>query len=117
MSQKLAITGGAGFIGSNLAEALAADNEVIVIDDLSSGKLDNLAGINVKLIRGSVTDLALLRGAFEDVTCVFHLAAIASVQRSVEDLRTNEGSKEPFRRKVLSILIPTSNGFVCDSRS
>ena len=43
MSQKLAITGGAGFIGSNLAEALAADNEVIVIDDLSTGKLENLA--------------------------------------------------------------------------
>ncbi len=91
MSQKLAITGGAGFIGSNLAEALAADNEVIAIDDFSTGKLENLAGINVKLIRGSVTDLALLRSAFEDVDCVFHLAAIASVQKSVEDpLKTNE---------------------------
>ena len=91
MSQKFAITGGAGFIGSNLAEALAAENEVIVIDDLSFGKLDNLAGINVKLIRGSVTDLTLLRSAFQNVDCVFHLAAIASVQKSVEDpLKTNE---------------------------
>ena len=91
MSQKLAITGGAGFIGSNLAEALAAENEVIVIDDLSFGKLDNLDGINVKLIRGSVTDLTLLESAFQNVTRVFHLAAIASVQKSVEDpVRNNE---------------------------
>ena len=91
MSQKFAIIGGAGFIGSNLAEALASENEVVVIDDLSFGKLDNLDGINVKLIRGSVTDLTLLESAFEDVTRVFHLAAIASVQRSVEDpVRSNE---------------------------
>ena len=91
MSQKFAITGGAGFIGSNLAEALASENEVVVIDDLSFGKLQNLDGINVKLIRGSVTDLPLLRSAFDGVDCVFHLAAIASVQRSVEDpLKTNE---------------------------
>ena len=91
MSQKFAITGGAGFIGSNLAEALASENEVVVIDDLSFGKLQNLDGINVKLIRGSVTDLSLLRSAFDSVDCVFHLAAIASVQRSVEDpLKTNE---------------------------
>lgn len=91
MSQKFAITGGAGFIGSNLAEALAKDNEVIVIDDLSTGKLANLAGIDVMLLQGSVTDLSLLESAFEDVDCVFHLAAIASVQKSVEDpVRTNE---------------------------
>ncbi len=91
MSQKFAITGGAGFIGSNLAEALASENEVIVIDDLSSGKLQNLDGINAHSIKGSVTDLSLLRSAFEDVDCVFHLAAIASVQKSVEDpVRSNE---------------------------
>ena len=107
MSQKFAITGGAGFIGSNLAEALASENEVVVIDDLSTGKLQNLDGINVKLIRGSITDLTLLRSAFEDVTRVFHLYAIwhiASGQRSVEDhVRTNYGTKKPFRRKILSL--------------
>ena len=67
MSNKFAITGGAGFIGSNLAEALAPENEVIVIDDLSIGKLENLSGINVKFIHGSVTDLSLLKSAFENV--------------------------------------------------
>lgn len=45
MSQKIAITGGAGFIGSNLAGALADENDVVVLDDLSTGKRENLAGI------------------------------------------------------------------------
>jgi UDP-glucose 4-epimerase len=91
MSQKYAITGGAGFIGSNLAQALSEENAVVVVDDLSSGRMENLAGIDVEFIKGSVTDLQLLRDAFEGVDCVFHLAAIASVQRSVEEpLKANE---------------------------
>jgi len=85
MTKKYAITGGAGFIGSNLAEALAAGNEVVVVDDLSSGRRENLAGLDVELVEGSILDLDLLRGAFEGCDCVFHMAAIASVQRSVED--------------------------------
>lgn len=85
MSRKIAVTGGAGFIGSNLAQALAEKNEVIVIDDLSTGKLENLAGIKARLVEGSITDLQLLKRTFEDVDYVFHLAAIASVQKSVED--------------------------------
>lgn len=91
MFRRLAVTGGAGFIGSNLVEALAGENEVIVIDDLSAGKSLNLKGIDARLIRGSITDLELLKKAFNGVDCVFHLAAIASVQKSVEDpVRTNE---------------------------
>jgi UDP-glucose 4-epimerase len=91
MSQKCAITGGAGFIGSNLAQALAEENEVVVVDDLSAGRLENLAGTDIKFVHGSVTDLQLLRDAFEGVDCVFHMAAIASVQRSVEEpLKVNE---------------------------
>ncbi len=91
MSKKVIITGGAGFIGSNLAEALAGDREVVVVDDLSSGKKENLRNIDARLIEGSITDLGLLRKAFDGATCVFHLGAIASVQRSVEDpLLVNE---------------------------
>ncbi|MCJ7445178.1 MAG: SDR family oxidoreductase [Methanotrichaceae archaeon] len=91
MSQKMAITGGAGFIGSNLAEALAKENEVIIIDDLSSGKLENLAGIEAKFVRGSITDKELLRNEFLDVDCIFHLAAVPSVQKSIEDpIRINQ---------------------------
>lgn len=91
MVRRLAVTGGAGFIGSNLAGALAGENEVTVIDDLSTGRPLNLKGINARLIQGSITDLELLEKAFTGVDCVFHLAAIASVQKSVEDpIRTNE---------------------------
>lgn len=90
-SEKAIITGGAGFIGSNLAGALAEEREVVVIDDLSSGKRENLRGIDARLIERSVTDLELLKEAFEGSSCVFHLGAIASVQRSVEDpLLVNE---------------------------
>ena len=90
MSQKFVITGGAGFIGSNLAEALCEENEVAIIDDLSTGKIENIAGQKVRLFKGSIEDFELLRSAFEGAECVFHLAAIASVKRSVEDpLQTN----------------------------
>jgi len=85
MDRKLAITGGAGFIGSNLAEALAGENEIVIIDDLSSGKQENLEGIDTSLVKGSILDLKLLMSTFQDVDCVFHEAAIASVKRSVQD--------------------------------
>ncbi len=85
MSRKIAITGGAGFIGSNLAEVLAENDDVMIVDDLSFGRRENLQGINARLVQGSINDLHLLRSSFEGVDCVFHLAAIASVQRSVED--------------------------------
>ncbi len=85
MGHKFVITGGAGFIGSNLAEALAGENEVVIIDDLSTGKAENISSMDVRFIEGSITDPSLLRAAFEGADCVFHQAAIPSVQRSVED--------------------------------
>ncbi len=82
------VTGGAGFIGSNLAEWLARDSEVVVIDDLSSGRRENIAPFvgcpGVTFIEGSVTDLDLLLEAFQGADGIFHQAAIASVPRSVE---------------------------------
>ena len=85
MSDKFVITGGAGFIGSNLAEALAQENEVVVIDDLSIGKHQNLACLDVHFIKGSITDPDLLEEAFQGADCVFHQGAIASVKKSVEN--------------------------------
>jgi UDP-glucose 4-epimerase len=91
MSHKFIITGGAGFIGSNLAEALAKNNDVTVIDDLSAGKPENLAGLDVKFVKGSITNLDLLNQSFQGADCVFHQAAIASVKKSIDDpIRTNE---------------------------
>jgi len=85
--KKYIVTGGAGFIGSHIVEALAEAHEVVVIDNFSSGKQENLDTIsgNVSCIRGSVTDPALLGDVFRGAEGIFHLAAIASVARSVDD--------------------------------
>jgi len=87
--KRAVVTGGAGFIGSNLAEALSIDNEVVIVDDFSTGKLENLKDLvstgAAKLVKGSVTDLDVLRGIFEGTDFVFHLAAIPSVPRSIVD--------------------------------
>ena len=93
--KRAAITGGAGFIGSNLAEELATDNTVIIIDDLSTGREENIASLlqkdNVEFIQGSILDLKLLQKSFRGIDFVFHLAALPSVPRSIEDPRaTNE---------------------------
>ncbi|MCM2467010.1 SDR family oxidoreductase [Methanoculleus oceani] len=90
------VTGGAGFIGSNLAERLARDgHEVVIIDDVSTGRHENIEHLSahhrVTFIEGSVTDLALLVDACAGADGIFHQAAVASVPRSVANpLETNE---------------------------
>lgn len=88
-NKKVLITGGAGFIGSNLAEELAEDNEVVILDDLSTGRMENIRGLlennNVMFIKGSITDLNLLQRCFRDVDYVFHQAAIPGVPASIDD--------------------------------
>jgi len=92
--KRVVISGGAGFIGSNIAEELSTDNEVIIIDDLSSGRIQNIQHLtkrsNVSFIQGSITDLSLLHKAFAGADYIFHQAALASVPLSIDDpLRTN----------------------------
>jgi UDP-glucose 4-epimerase len=78
------VTGGCGFIGSHLVRRLLSEgHEVRVLDDLSTGKRANLPA-NVELIVGDVANRRLMGRAMADVDGCFHLAAIASVQRSVE---------------------------------
>jgi UDP-glucose 4-epimerase len=82
------ITGGAGFIGSHLVDALLAKGYAVrVLDDLSTGKRSNLPLDNpkVELIVGDVADAALVARAAEGCQAVAHLAAVASVQASVDD--------------------------------
>jgi len=85
---KALVTGGAGFIGSHLAEALCrrGDN-LVVLDDLSSGRLDNLAwcapGDDLEFVQGDAGDSVLLKQLLNDCDCVFHLAAMPSVQQSI----------------------------------
>ena len=80
------VTGGAGFIGSNIVEALVRRGDsVVVLDNLSTGSAGNLSDLeNVTLIEGDVGDAEAVRQAAQGVECVFHQAALASVQLSVE---------------------------------
>ncbi|MCZ7403023.1 MAG: NAD-dependent epimerase/dehydratase family protein [Candidatus Methanoperedens sp.] len=86
-NKKVIITGGLGFIGSNLVERLIVENEVTVIDNLSTGKLDNIKNLkqnNLNLIKKDINDLDLVK-IFKEHDYVFHQAALPSVPRSIED--------------------------------
>lgn len=93
---KYIVTGGAGFIGSNIVEELVKRGEhVKVIDNLSTGKKENITPLldKIEFVEGSITDLDLLKTEFEGYDYVLHQAAIPSVPRSVEDpLTTNEAN-------------------------
>ena len=77
------VTGGAGFIGSHIVDAVAPENDVRVLDDLSTGKRRNLRD-GVELVEGDVRDERTRRRAMDGVDVVFHQAGIASVERSTE---------------------------------
>src|SRR5436190_21784146 len=82
------VTGGAGFIGSHLAEALVnSGHHIRVLDDFSTGRHDNLSRLiqDLELIEGSILDPEKLRQAMAGVEVVFHQAAIPSVPRSVRN--------------------------------
>ncbi len=86
---KVVVTGGAGFIGANLCRTLVAEpgvQEVVALDDLSTGSRQNLAGLDqVSLVEGSILDAALLDELFHEADAVVHLAARPSVARSLAD--------------------------------
>src|SRR5215470_5425701 len=92
------VTGGAGFIGSHTVEELVRRGEsVVVLDDLSAGKEENFAEVRSKIsfIKGSITDLEVVRKAMHEANYVIHLAARTSVPRSVKDpLETNKVNVE-----------------------
>jgi UDP-glucose 4-epimerase len=82
------VTGGAGFIGSHLVEALSlAGHELVIIDDLSSGRIENIGSVSanpkVRFVQGTVLDLNLLLEEFQGADGVFHQAAFVSVPGSI----------------------------------
>ncbi len=82
------VTGGAGFIGSNIVDELVRrGQQVVVLDNLSTGKESNLASVRAKieLRTGSITDMSALQSACQGVDYVVHLAARTSVPKSVKD--------------------------------
>lgn len=90
MARKVVVTGGAGFIGSHLAECLAKKSyHVVILDDLSTGKINNLEPLlrkgNVELIQRSVTELPLLGKLFQGADYVFHQAPMPSMLLSLDN--------------------------------
>jgi nucleoside-diphosphate-sugar epimerase len=91
---KVLVTGGAGFIGSNLTETLLKQGHLVrVLDNFSTGRRENLvfdkAFPSLEIIEGDICDLSICQRAMNDVEFVFHQAALPSVQRSVEDPLTS----------------------------
>ncbi len=98
---KCLVTGGAGFIGSHLTERLlASGHQVTVVDDLSTGRRENLARVEshpaFRLVSGSITDQIVLTEAVRDVDVVYHLAAAVGVKLVADDpVRTIETNIYP----------------------
>jgi UDP-glucose 4-epimerase len=84
------VTGGAGFIGSNLVRALIArGDEVRVLDNFSTGNRANLAGLDVEIVEGELRSYERVHNATRGVETVYHLGALGSVPRSVQDPLTS----------------------------
>ncbi len=80
---RILITGGAGFIGSHIAQYYQRKAQVRVLDNLRAGSVRNLAGMDVEFIRGDVRDRVTVAKAMAGVDCVYHLAAMISVPESM----------------------------------
>lgn len=109
------ITGGAGFIGSHLTEhLLERGHEVVALDNLSTGTLDNLAGFRdnpgFRFVRGSVTDPSAVEACMAGIDAIFHLAAAVGVftilDKTMESLRTNLHGTETMLDAALQHDVP-----------
>jgi len=90
---KYLVTGGAGFIGSHIAEhLLKLEHKVTIVDNLSTGKLSNIESFRdqVDFVEGDIRDYPLMRKVCRDIDVIFHEAAVASVTQSVEDPVTTD---------------------------
>ena len=87
---RVLVTGGAGFIGSNLVQGLLeAGNEVRVLDNFSTGSRRNLDGVEVEIVEGELRSYERVHNAVREMEVVFHLGALGSVPRSVQDPLTS----------------------------
>ncbi len=90
MSRRVLVTGGGGFIGSNLVRALLErGDEVRVLDNFSTGNRTNLEGLDIEVVEGELRSYERVHAAVRGVEVVFHLGALGSVPRSVQDPLTS----------------------------
>jgi UDP-glucose 4-epimerase len=102
---RVVVTGGAGFIGANLCRALVEEpgvDQVVALDDLSSGRRENLTGVaGVELVVGSILDAAVLDEVVPGADAIVHLAARPSVPRSLEDPMASHDANATGTMQVL----------------
>jgi UDP-N-acetylglucosamine 4-epimerase len=107
-NKKVLVTGGAGFIGSNLIDALLKqNNQVVCLDNFATGKRENIAGnlsnVNFTLIEGDIRDLGTCMQATKGVDIILHQAALGSVPRSIKDpITTNEVNINGFMNMLVA---------------
>lgn len=107
-NSKVLITGGAGFIGSNIIEKLVAqNNDVVCLDNLATGKITNIKPFlnlpNFKFINGDIRDLATCLNACDGIDIVMHQAALGSVPRSINDpATTNQVNIDGFLNMLIA---------------
>ena len=90
MSRKVLVTGGAGFIGSHLVRGLLEHGDTVrVLDNFSTGNRDNLDGVEVEVVEGELRSYERVHNAMRGIEVVFHLGAMGSVPRSVQDPLTS----------------------------
>jgi len=121
---KVLITGGAGFIGSHIAEAFQNKAEVVVLDNLRTGNQNNLEGLNVTFVNGDIRERDIVKSCMKRVDCVFHLAAIVSAPESMLNLTecieiNNKGSlivlEEAAKAGVKKLCYSSSSAIYGDS--
>ena len=113
LTSKVLVTGGAGFIGSNLADELIRQGaKVSIIDDLSTGSRENLEEIrgDFEFFHGDINDAALLKKAVSGAEIVFHQAALPSVPRSVENLFAYARLRKSAERMAIVSVDRTADG-------
>lgn len=104
---RVVVTGGAGFIGSNLCRRLERDpaiGEVVAVDDFSTGCAENLEGSDASVVEGSILCDDVLDAAFAGANAVVHLAALGSVPRSVSDPRATHDANATGTLAVLEAM-------------
>jgi len=114
---RIVVTGGAGFIGANLCRALVPHHDVIVLDDLSTGRLSNLAGMDITLRVASVIDAGAVRAVCRDAAAIVHLAAMPSVPRSIVNPRRSHDTNVTGTLTVLEVARETGAHVVLASSS